>query len=149
MEYGLAGIMQPVMKFGKNSNGGCDYDCTICSEICPTDALRKLTTKEKHLTQVGKVEFFIENCVVYTNGTSCGACSEQCPTQAISMQAYKNGLTIPVVNVDFCVGCGACEYSCPVQPFKAVHIVANLVHQQAKPIDKSENIEIEINDFGF
>ena len=145
-EYGLEGIMQPVMKFDK---GFCNFDCTLCSEVCPTSALSKLSKEQKHLTQVGKVIFLLENCVVHTNGTSCGACSEHCPTQAISMKPYKDGLTIPEINQDICVGCGGCEFICPVRPYRAVYIEANLVHKQAKPIEKEKNNEIKIDDFGF
>ena len=35
-EYGLQGVMQPVMRFDK---GYCLYDCTLCGEVCPTGAI--------------------------------------------------------------------------------------------------------------
>lgn len=146
MEYGLGGIMQPRMSFEK---GFCNFDCTICADICPNGALLPLTKAEKHVTQVGKVVFVLENCIVHTDGTSCGACSEHCPTQAVSMVPYEGGLTIPQVKTDICVGCGGCEYVCPVRPYRAIYIEGNEVHIQALPFEESEKVENAPDDFGF
>ena len=119
MEYGLGGVMQPTVSFEK---GFCNFDCTVCSDVCPNGAIPPLTVEQKHLTQMGYVVFIEENCIVLTDGTSCGACSEHCPTQAIAMVPYKDGLTPPHVNTEICVGCGGCEYVCPARPFRAVSI---------------------------
>jgi ferredoxin len=145
IEYGPAGIMQPMMNF---DHGFCNYDCTICSEVCPSGALTPLTVDAKHANQMGQVRFIIENCIVYTDGTSCGACSEHCPTQAVSMVAYKGDLTIPHTEVDICVGCGGCEYVCPAKPHKAIYVEGLDKHQKIT-IKKEEKQEIKVNDFGF
>lgn len=145
-EYGLGGMMQPMMYF---EEGFCNFDCTVCSEVCPNGAILPLTVEQKHVTQVGKVVFLVENCIVNTDETSCGACSEHCPTQAVTMVPYKNGLTIPHVNPDICVGCGGCEYVCPVRPFRAIHIEGNPVQQEARRFQESEKKSVEIDDFGF
>lgn len=145
-EYGLKGVMQPVVYYDK---GFCNFDCTICTDVCPNEALHKLTVEEKHLTQIGKVVFLRENCIVITEGTSCGACSEHCPTQAVSMRPYMDGLTLPHIDEDICVGCGGCEYVCPVRPYKAIYVEPNEVHQQAKPFEESEQQELELDGFGF
>lgn len=146
MEYGLAGVMQPTVSFEK---GFCNFDCTVCGDVCPNAAITPLTVEEKHLTQMGYVVFIEENCIVLTDGTSCGACSEHCPTQAVAMVPYKDGLTIPHVNTEICVGCGGCEYVCPARPFRAIYIEGNPVQKQAKPFKESETEKIEIDDFGF
>ncbi len=146
LEYGVEGMMQPTMDFEK---GFCNFDCTVCSEVCPNGAILPLTVEEKHVTQVGRVVFLVENCIVNTDETNCGACSEHCPTQAVTMVPYKNGLTIPHVNPDICVGCGGCEYVCPVRPFRVIHIEGNAVHQQAQPFQEAEKKEVEVDDFGF
>lgn len=145
MEYGLGGMMQPKLYF---DHGFCNYDCTVCTDICPTDALVKLTQEEKHHNQMGKVDFIIENCIVYYDETSCGACSEHCPTQAVRMVPYKGALTIPQINPDICVGCGGCEYVCPAIPYKAIYVEGISVHNTIK-LEHEEVEEVEINDFGF
>ncbi|MDR1341498.1 MAG: 4Fe-4S dicluster domain-containing protein, partial [Prevotellaceae bacterium] len=119
LEYGLAGMMQPTMYFEK---GFCNFDCVVCSEVCPNGAIKQLTKDEKHLNQGGHVVFSREICIVQTEETNCGACSEHCPTQAVTMVPYKDSLTIPQINVEICVGCGGCEFICPVRPFRAIHV---------------------------
>jgi ferredoxin-type protein NapF len=145
-EYGLAGIMQPVMNFHKNF---CTYECTICTEICPTDALQPLKTEAKKLTQLGKAIFIKDNCVVKTEKTACGACSESCPTKAVYMIPYEGNLLIPEVNDEICIGCGHCEYACPTTPYKAIYIDGNPVHLAAKkPENTKSDIETPV-DFPF
>lgn len=146
MEYGLEGVMQPTVYFER---GFCNFDCTTCGDVCPNGAIKPLSTEQKHLTQMGKVVFIEENCIVYTDGTSCGACSEHCPTQALAMIPYKDGLTIPHVNTDICVGCGGCEYICPARPFRAVYIEGNKVQQEAHPFIEKQVDKVKVDDFGF
>jgi len=146
MEYGVGGVMMPVMYFEK---GFCNYDCTICTNVCQNKALTPLTVEHKHRLQVGKVVFVPELCVVNTKGTSCGACSEHCPTQAVKMVPYKNGLTIPFVDASICVGCGGCEFICPVRPDRAIYVEGNKIHQQARAFEVEKKEEKEITDFGF
>ena len=148
LEYGLSGMMQPYMDF---SAGFCNYDCTLCGEMCPTGAIKPLSVNAKHTTQTGIVHFVRNNCVVYTDNTSCGACSEHCPTKAVYMVPYKDGLTIPETDVSICIGCGACEYACPLSPpYKAIYVNGNAVHQKAsRPIiEKMEQPAIH-DDFPF
>lgn len=140
MEYGLAGLMLPKMDY---ITSYCNYDCLVCGEVCPTGAILPLSLEEKHLVQMGKAEFIKENCIVYTDNTACGACSEHCPTKAVDMVPYENGLTIPEVTADICVGCGACEYACPTDP-KSIYIVSNVVHEQADP-PKIEEVDEEVD----
>lgn len=145
LEYGLGGIMQPKLYFDR---GFCNYDCTICGDVCPTGAIHPLTKEEKNHTQMGQVQFIIENCIVYYDETSCGACSEHCPTQAVHMVPYKGALTIPETDTSICVGCGGCEYVCPAIPFKAIY-VEGLTTQNIIEIKKEEVEETVIEDFGF
>ena len=146
LEYGVGGMMQPVMDF---SHGFCNYDCTLCTEVCPNDALKKLTMDEKHATQMGIVHFIKTNCVVYTDETFCGACSEHCPTQAVHMVPYKGDLTIPALNTAICVGCGGCEYICPAKPAKAIYVEGNPVHLKAEKFVESNKEEVNVDSFGF
>jgi ferredoxin len=129
----------------------CNYNCKVCSEICPNGAIRFLTDEEKKTTQIGIAQFNKNNCIVFTDNTSCGACSEHCPVQAVKMETYKDGLTLPHVYGELCIGCGGCESICPVRPVKAINILANEVHQiaQKPPQEEMEQIDTEELDFGF
>ena len=146
-ENGLLGFMQPRLDF---AHGFCNFDCTICSEVCPANAILPITMEQKHVTQMGQVVFIKENCIVYALDEHCGACSEHCPTQAVHMVPYGDkGLTIPETNVDLCVGCGGCEYICPARPFRAIYIEGKPVQTEATPPPKEEVEEVEDVGFGF
>ena len=150
LEYGLRGFMQPRVVFSLEHF--CNFDCVVCGEVCPAGAILPLKMEEKHLTQMGRVVFIKENCVVYARNENCGACSEHCPTQAVKMVPYGDpevGLTIPETNVDLCVGCGACESICPALPYLAIYVDGNPVQLKAKPVPKEEAQEVELDDFGF
>lgn len=137
-QYGIAGMMQPVMDYHKSF---CTYNCTVCTEICPTSALRPLVLDAKKLTQIGKAKFIKDNCIVKTEKTACGACSESCPTKAVHMIPYEGNLLIPETKDDICIGCGHCEFACPTVPYKAIFVDGNAVHAAAK---KPENVQSEI-----
>lgn len=144
MEYGILGMMQPRMDY---STSFCNYDCTLCSEVCPTGAIQQLTKEVKQQTQIGVAHFTVTNCIVFRDNTSCGACSEHCPTKAVNMVPYKGELTIPEVNPKICIGCGGCEYACPARPEKAIRVIGHELHQKAfkpkveklKPVDTSQD----------
>lgn len=145
LEYGLGGIMQPKLYF---DHGFCNYDCTVCGDVCPTGAILPLSVEDKNHTQMGKVHFILENCIVYYDETSCGACSEHCPTQAVHMVPYKDHLTIPETDQSICVGCGGCEYVCPAIPFKSIYVEGIKQHNTIE-IEHDEVGKILIDDFGF
>ncbi len=128
LEYGLRGFLQPRMDYHTSY---CNFDCVVCSTVCPNGAILSLTVEEKHQVQVGKAWFIRRNCVVRTERTDCGACSEHCPTKAVQMVPWRNGLLIPEVNQDICIGCGACEFACPTTPYKAIYVDGNAVHRKA------------------
>ena len=126
LEYGLAGIGQPRMN---TNHGFCDPKCSNCNNICPAGALRPLSLEEKKRCRVGMVTYYRNRCVVVTDGEACGACAEHCPTGALDMVEYKDGLTIPKVIPELCIGCGGCEYVCPVRPQRAV-VISGLLKQE-------------------
>ena len=147
LQYGLSGIMQPHLSF--STQIFCTYDCNICTAVCPTGALIPMAMEEKKLVQIGIAKFRKDLCVVFTDETDCGACSEHCPTQAVHMIDYKNGLTIPQVTEDICIGCGACESICPVTPYQAIYVEGVTVQIAAKKPAEAKKFDKKIDDFGF
>jgi len=145
-QYGLSGYMQPFMDYSANY---CNYECTSCSKVCPTGAILEIDEARKKTTQIGKVHFIKDNCVVYTENTACGSCSEHCPTQAVRMVPYKGSLTIPETDNSICVGCGACEHACPTVPYKAIYVDGNPIHLVAKEPESEKMDEEELEEFPF
>ena len=145
-EYGLDGMMMPVMDY---NNSYCNYECTDCSSICPNSALLPLTVEQKKTTQIGKATFKAGNCIVVIDGTDCGACDEHCPTKAVHMVPFRDGLLVPEVDTGLCIGCGGCEYICPGHPGKAIFVQGNAEHQIAQLPQREQQEEKNVTDFGF
>ena len=117
-------FMQPVMSFER---GYCRPECSRCSEVCPTGAIRKITPADKTAIHVGHAVWIGKNCLPLTDGVSCGNCARHCPTGAIQMIEYE-GVQVPAVDANKCIGCGACENLCPARPFSAIYVEGNEQH---------------------
>lgn len=145
-EYGTDGLLMPVLSFDKHF---CGYDCNVCTQVCPNGALIPLEIEEKRLTQIGKVRFNLKKCIVFTDKTDCGACDEHCPTKAITMIPWgEEGLFIPKVNRNICIGCGGCEYVCPAKE-KAMIVEPNEVHAIAQKPKEEKQEKVKVDEFGF
>lgn len=124
----LMKLMQPVMSFER---GYCRPECTRCSQVCPAGAIKPISREEKTMQHVGHAVWVKDNCVVLTDGVSCGNCARHCPTGAIQMIDYEgpNGaVKVPAVDENKCIGCGACEHLCPARPFSAIYVEGNVTH---------------------
>lgn len=122
-------MMQPVMSY---ETGYCRPECTRCSEVCPTGAIRPITVAEKSSTRIGHAFWIRKNCIPLTDGVECGNCARHCPSGAIAMvpsdSKNPDSVKIPVVNPERCIGCGACENLCPARPFSAIYVEGHTVH---------------------
>lgn len=122
-------LMQPRSSF---EQGYCRPECTRCSHVCPTGAIRPVTAAEKTTISVGHAVWIHDNCIPVTRGHNCNACERHCPTGAISRvpldPANPESVLIPVVDTSKCIGCGACEYYCPARPLAAMYIEGNSRH---------------------
>jgi len=123
-------FMQPRSSYER---GYCRPECTRCSDVCPTGAIIPLDGAAKSSIQIGHAVWVKENCVVITDGVSCGNCARHCPAGAITMvpvdAADDSSLKIPAVNTERCIGCGACENLCPARPFSAIYVEGHEVHR--------------------
>ena len=146
LQYGFDFMLRPYMSF---NNKYCNYSCIVCSQVCPTDAIRPISEERKKVIQVGIAEFYLDLCIVKTEENDCGACSEHCSTQAVHMVPYKGTLTIPKVEPELCIGCGGCESICPVRPERAIIVISNAVHQTAEKPKEEEVKKVDVDDFGF
>ncbi len=123
-------FMQPESSYER---GYCRPECTKCSEVCPTGAIRRISTAEKSSIQIGRAVWVKENCIPLVDGVECGNCARHCPAGAILMVSSDPGrpdaLKIPVVNPERCIGCGACENLCPARPFSAIYVEGDERHR--------------------
>ncbi|MBO4840018.1 MAG: 4Fe-4S dicluster domain-containing protein [Bacteroidaceae bacterium] len=141
-------FMQPEVSYER---GYCRPECTRCSDVCPTGAIKPITIEQKTAIQVGHAVWIKENCLPAVDGIPCGNCARHCPTGAIQMVPLQSGvhqdggrwldadnqeiprervLLIPVVNEEKCIGCGACENLCPSRPFSAIYVEGHEVHRE-------------------
>lgn len=65
-------LMQPEMSYER---GYCRPECNRCSQVCPAGAIRPITKEEKSSVQIGHAVWVRKNCVVETDGVSCGNCA--------------------------------------------------------------------------
>ena len=121
LEYGLGGTMMPVMDFAR---GFCEKGCTVCGEVCPTGAIRRLAKEEKAKTKIGLaalVSGWEGKCLASTENHPCALCEKHCAYGAVKVVEEKDGdgkkVRRPVVDVAKCVGCGACAHVCPAAIF--------------------------------
>lgn len=125
----LATLMMPTMSFER---GFCRPECTRCSQVCPTDAIRPITVEEKTDIHVGYPVWLEQNCLPVTRHVACGNCARHCPTGAIEMVPLDENdelsPMVPNINEARCIGCGACEYVCPSRPFSAIYVEGYEVH---------------------
>lgn len=133
-------LFQPEMQFDR---GWCPPGCTLCGEVCPSGAIKKITPEEKTAIHIGHAVWEMSGCLPVSDGISCGQCARNCPAGAIRMVKMsdmgilvKEGdgkLRIPQVNESRCIGCGACEHACPAEPVPAIHVEGHLRHVVSEP----------------
>lgn len=125
----LLRLMQPEMSFER---GYCRPECTRCSQVCPTAAIRPVTPEDKTAIRVGHAVWIADNCIPVANGDTCGACARKCPANAIQMVDYTTAdgrtVQVPAVDNERCIGCGKCENLCPARPFSAIYVEGYDMH---------------------
>jgi MauM/NapG family ferredoxin protein len=112
--------------------GWCEKNCVLCTEVCPTGAIRKLRIGDKETTVIGTACFLKDLCIPWSEGRECIVCEEVCPTVTKSIKfreetvLNKKGesvrVKLPYVLEDICIGCGICENKCPVRGSAAIRV---------------------------
>ena len=121
---------QPEMAFDK---GYCTVDCAKCSHVCPAGAIEAIPSFMKEHVHIGEAVWHKDRCLASTEGVNCTACYRHCPVKAIQLVEGPDGVKIPVVDADKCIGCGACEHVCPARPMPALTVKAYERHREIWP----------------
>ena len=116
--------------------GYCEYTCTSCLKVCPTDAIIELPEAEKKKIKIGTARIDRNRCIPWSEYEDCLVCEEQCPIPTKAIKFEKRDVTtyngdvrrikFPVVLKDKCIGCGICENKCPVSPKAAILVTAQI-----------------------
>lgn len=131
LEAGIEGMFSPKVV---SRLGYCEFNCTLCGQVCPTGAIRQLELVEKHSAKIGHAFFDKNLCLPFAKGVPCIVCEEHCPTaeKAIKFKEARvvndQGITVtvkqPYVIDNLCIGCGICENKCPLPGVSAVRITS-------------------------
>ena len=76
-EAGVEGLWSPVLV---PRIGYCEYRCTLCGQVCPTGAIKKLSLEEKAKVKIGLAMIDKGRCLPWAHATPCIMCEEVCPT---------------------------------------------------------------------
>jgi polyferredoxin len=132
--------------------GYCEFNCTLCGDTCPSNAIPELTVEEKHKAKIGMAYFDKNRCIPWVaydrwsetgewpKEFNCAVCEEHCPTSKKSIRF--SDVTIetpdgpklvrrPVIVDEECIGCGICEYTCPIDGLAGVRVVSKNAAKQA------------------
>jgi formate hydrogenlyase subunit 6/NADH:ubiquinone oxidoreductase subunit I len=127
LSAGFEGIWTPVLV---SKLGYCEYNCTLCGQVCPTSAIRRLSQEEKRKTVIGLAFVDPSRCIPFAQGTPCIVCEEHCPTPkkaiVFTERPGKGGriVKVPAVVTELCIGCGICEYKCPVTDLAGIRVTS-------------------------
>ena len=137
-EAGVEGIWSPVLV---PRIGYCEYRCTLCGQVCPTGAIKRLSLEEKAKVRIGLAMIEKGRCLPWAHARPCIVCEEVCPTskKAIWLEDARvrdrqGKITVvkqPHVDLELCIGCGICEAKCPVFGRPAIY-VSNVGESRSK-----------------
>ncbi len=124
LQSGISGIWTPQLM---PEIGYCEYQCTLCGNVCPTGAIPKLTLSQKKRAILGLAVVDRSICLPWSKGSECLVCEEHCPVanKAIKKEKVSTGdktLYGPRVENSSCIGCGICQHKCPVRPRRAIRV---------------------------
>jgi polyferredoxin len=145
LQAGVEGIFTPVVI---PRLGYCEYNCTLCGQVCPTGAIPELTKEVKRKEVIGKAVLDKNHCIPFAKRTPCIVCEEHCPipqkairSESVKMIDFRGRpvtVKLPYVVEELCNGCGICENVCPLEGNSGIGVFSVKDHS---PIGRGEIIQ--------
>jgi polyferredoxin len=143
-QAGVEGVFTPVVI---PRLGYCEYNCTLCGQVCPTGAIPDLPKEEKKREVIGKAVLDKNQCIPFAKRTACIVCEEHCPipqkairSESVKMTDFRGRpvtVKLPYVVEELCNGCGICENVCPLEGKSGIEVFSVKDHS---PIGQGEII---------
>lgn len=145
-QAGLEGIYTPQLI---PRLGYCEYNCTLCGQVCPTGAIPPLPVATKKREVIGKAVFDKNHCLPFARKIDCIVCEEHCPipekairSREIHVAGFDGTIKTvkePYVVDEICNGCGICENVCPLETKAGIDVfsVKNRMPITQDAIDKN------------
>jgi polyferredoxin len=126
---GLYGLFMPVLV---PRLGYCEYNCNLCGQVCPTEAIPNLPLEQKKKSIIGLAVIDKNHCLPFAKKINCIVCEEHCPVpgKAIRFESVTDvdftgkrvTLKRPYIVDELCNGCGICENKCPLEGKSAIEV---------------------------
>jgi Pyruvate/2-oxoacid:ferredoxin oxidoreductase delta subunit len=130
-QAGIEGLYTPLLI---PRLGYCEYNCTLCGQVCPTGAIPDLPPERKKREVIGKAVFDKNHCIPFVLRKDCIVCEEHCPipekairSETVTERDFAGRpVTVrkPYVVEEICNGCGICENVCPLEGKAAIEVFA-------------------------
>lgn len=130
-QSGLQGIYTPLLI---PRLGYCEYNCTLCGQVCPTGAIPNLAVDAKKREVIGKAVFDKNHCLPFARKIDCIVCEEHCPipekairsrnVRTYGLDGVEKTVKEPYLVEEICNGCGICEQVCPLETKAGIEVFA-------------------------
>lgn len=156
-QAGMEGIYTPVVI---PRLGYCEYNCSLCGQVCPSGAIPRLPLEAKQREVIGKAVFDKNHCLPFAKKIDCIVCEEHCPIaskairsremEVIGLDGKPRKVKEPYVVDEICNGCGICENVCPLETKAGIEVFAV---KNRTPINASGNDSMPVgtseSDLGY
>ncbi|HEY4743567.1 MAG TPA: 4Fe-4S binding protein [Desulfuromonadaceae bacterium] len=130
-QAGIAGLYTPLVI---PRLGYCEYNCTLCGQVCPTGAIPRLPVEAKQREVIGKAVLDKNHCLPFAKRIDCIVCEEHCPipskairsreVEVVGPDGNRRRVKEPYVVEEICNGCGICENVCPLETKAGIEVFA-------------------------
>lgn len=130
-QAGIEGLYTPLLI---PRLGYCEYNCTLCGQVCPTGAIPELPPEAKKREVIGRAVFDKNHCIPFAKRMDCIVCEEHCPipqkairSETVTMTGFSGQqvkVRLPYVVDELCNGCGICENVCPLEGKAGIEVFA-------------------------